>query len=67
MRFEKNDVVMMIVAAAVFIAVLVFTRDKTPDVEPIPEPTPYVTVSEQFMRDVKNLPDPKPIEEEDEE
>lgn len=67
MRFEKNDVVMMIVAAAAFIAVLVFTRDKTPDVEPIPEPTPYVTVSEQFMRDVKNLPDPKPIEKEDEE
>lgn len=67
MRFEKNDVVMMIVAAAAFIAVLVFTRDKTPDVEPIPEPTPYVTVSEQFMRDVKNLPDPKPNEEEDEE
>ena len=63
MRFEKNDVVMMIIAAAAFIAVLVFTRDKTPDVEPIPEPKPYVSVSEQFMQDVKNLPDPKEDEE----
>ena len=66
MRFDRKDVVMMICAAAAFIWVLIFTQDKTPDLEPVPEPKPYVTVSEQFMKDVQNLPDPKEIEEEEE-
>lgn len=66
MRFDRKDVVMMMCAAAAFIWVLIFTQDKTPDLEPVPEPKPYVTVSEQFMKDVQNLPDPKEIEVEEE-
>ena len=66
MRFDRKDVVMMICAAAAFVWVLIFTRDTTPEPEPVPEPKPYVTVSEQFMRDVQNLPDPKEIEVEEE-
>lgn len=66
MRFDRKDVVMMICAAAAFVWVLIFTRDRTPDLEPVPEPKPYVTVSEQFMKDVQNLPDPKEIEVEEE-
>lgn len=66
MRFDRKDVVMMMCAAAAFVWVLIFTRDTTPEPEPVPEPKPYVTVSEQFMKDVQNLPDPKEIEAEEE-
>jgi len=66
MRFDRKDVVMMMCAAAAFIWVLIFTQDKTPDFEPVPEPKPYVTVSEQFMKDVQNLSGPKEIETEEE-
>lgn len=66
MRFDRKDVVMMFCAAAAFIWVLIFTQDKTPEPEPVPEPKPYVTVSEQFTKDVQNLPDPKEIEVEEE-
>ena len=65
MRFDRKDIVMMFCAAAAFIWVLIFTRDTTPEPESVPEPKPYVTVSEQFMKDVQNLPDPKEIEEEE--
>ena len=65
MRFDRKDIVMMFCAAAAFVWVLIFTQDKTPEPEPVPEPKPYVTVSEQFMKDVQNLPDPKEIEEEE--
>lgn len=68
MKFDPKDTVMMSLAAIIFIWLIIFAiPEKTPDVEPIPEPKQYVSVSEQFMSDVKNLPDPKPIEEEDEE
>lgn len=66
MRFDRKDVVMMMCAAAAFVWVLIFTRDTTPEPEPAPEPKPYVTVSEQFMKDIQNLPDPKEIEAEEE-
>lgn len=66
MKFDRKDVVMMICAAAAFVWVLVFTRDTTPELKPVPESKPYVTVSEQFMKDVQNLPDPKEIEVEEE-
>ena len=66
MKFDRKDVVMMMCAAAAFIWVLIFTQDKTPDLEPVPEPKPYVTVTEQFMKDDQNLPDPKEIEAEEE-
>ena len=63
MKYDFKDVVMIGLVAIIFVWVIWFTRDTTPDVEPIPEPKPYVSVSEQFMQDVKNLPDPKEDEE----
>ena len=63
MKYDIKDFVMIGLVAVIFAWVIWFTRDTTPDVEPIPEPKPYVSVSEQFMQDVKNLPDPKEEEE----
>ena len=63
MKYDIKDFVMIGLVAVIFVWVIWFTRDTTPDVEPIPEPKPYVSVSEQFMQDVKNLPDPKEEEE----
>lgn len=63
MKYDFKDVVMVGLVAVIFVWVIYFTRDTTPDVGPIPEPKPYVSVSEQFMRDVQNLPDPKEEEE----
>ena len=63
MKYDFKDVIMIGLVAVIFVWVIWFTRDTTPDVEPIPEPKPYVSVSEQFMQDVKNLPDPKEEEE----
>ena len=63
MKYDFKDVIMIGLVAVIFVWVIWFTRDTTPDVEPIPEPKPYVSVSEQFMQDVKNLPDPKEDEE----
>ena len=63
MKYDFKDVIMIGLVAIIFVWVIWFTRDTTPDVEPIPEPKPYVSVSEQFMQDVKNLPDPKEEEE----
>lgn len=63
MKYDFKDFVMIGLVAVIFVWVIWFTRDTTPDVEPIPEPKPYVSVSEQFMQDVKNLPDPKEEEE----
>lgn len=63
MKYDFKDVIMVGLVAVIFVWVIWFTRDTTPDVEPIPEPKPYVSVSEQFMQDVKNLPDPKEEEE----
>ena len=63
MKYDFKDVIMIGLVAVIFVWVIWFTRDTTPDVEPIPEPKPYVSVSEQFMRDVQNLPDPKEDEE----
>lgn len=64
MRFDKRDLMMMVLAAAVFMTTLWMTRDTIPDIEPIPEPRSYVSVSEQFMEDIKKLPDPEPMVEE---
>ena len=63
MKYDFKDVIMIGLVAIIFVWVIWFTRDTTPDIEPIPEPKPYVSVSEQFMQDVKNLPDPKEEEE----
>ena len=63
MKYDFKDVIMIGLVSVIFVWVIWFTRDTTPDVEPIPEPKPYVSVSEQFMQDVKNLPDPKEEEE----
>ena len=63
MKYDFKDIVMVGLVAVIFVWVIYFTRDTTPDVGPIPEPKPYVSVSEQFMRDVQNLPDPKEEEE----
>ena len=63
MKYDFKDFVMIGLVAVIFVWVIWFTRDTTPDVEPIPEPKPYVSISEQFMQDVKNLPDPKEEEE----
>lgn len=63
MKYDFKDVIMIGLVAVIFVWVIWFTRDTTPDVEPIPEPKPYVSVSEQFIQDVKNLPDPKEDEE----
>ena len=63
MKYDFKDVIMIGLVAVIFVWVIWFTRDTTPDFEPIPEPKPYVSVSEQFMRDVQNLPDSKEEEE----
>ena len=63
MKYDFKDVVMIGLVAIIFVWVIWFTRDTTPDIEPMPESKPYVSVSEQFMQDVKNLPDPKEPEE----
>lgn len=58
---DKKDLVMISIVAVVFFGVLWMFPKKPVDIE-IPEPTPYISVREQFMQDVKNLPDP--VEEE---
>ena len=63
MKYDFKDFVMIGLVAVIFVWVIWFTRDTTPDIEPVPEPKAYVSVSEQFMQDVKNLPDPKEEEE----
>lgn len=63
MKHDLKDVVMIGLVAVIFVWVIWFTKDTTPNLEPVPEPKAYVSVSEQFMQDVKNLPDPKEEEE----
>ena len=54
---DKKDLVMISIVAVAFFGVLCLFPKKTVDIE-IPEPTPYISVREQFMNDIKNLPDP---------
>lgn len=62
---KKIDILMTIAVGIVFFGTLAITHDTIPEPEPIPEtPTSTMSVREQFMKDVAELPDPaEPIEE----
>lgn len=54
---DKKDLVMISIVAVLFFGILWMFPKKPVDIE-IPEPKPYISVREQFMQDVRNLPDP---------
>ena len=62
---KRNDVVMIVLVAVVYFGILFATWDSVPELEPIPEtPASTMSVREQFMKDVAELPDPaEPIQE----
>lgn len=55
---DKKDLVMIFIVAVVFFWVLWLFPKKTEDVEEYEPTTPEISVREQFMQDIKNLPDP---------
>lgn len=60
MKFEKKDVIFMWFTAIVFVAYLISSTisELKPKQPIVYEVKPEITIHEQFMRDIKKLPDP---------